>query len=284
MNPDDATGATGVLTWVDGEPGATVPTDDRGLLYGDGLFETLVWRDGRLRFFDLHWQRLAQGCDALGLPRPERAPLARELCAAADAAPGDALLRLTLTRGSSTQRGYAPPSRPQPRRVLARHPLEAPDAAPRPFRVMLSPVVAGLAPALAGFKHLNRLENVMARAQLAGSGCDEALLLDAGGLLVGGTMSNLFALLDGVLVTPGIVASGIRGVMRAVVLREAAALGVETREAALRPADLARATELFVTNVRLGVQPVAVVEPGRPVAAPGPVTRALRERTGALAD
>lgn len=278
------TAGAGVLTWVDGEPGAMVPADDRGLLYGDGLFETLVSRAGRVCFLDLHWQRLAQGCAALHLPPPERESLQRELCAAAGAAPGDALLRLTLTRGSSAQRGYAPPARPRVRRLLVRHPLAPQVGAGAPFRVTLSPVVAGLSPALAGFKHLNRLENVLARAQLAGSGCDEALLEDAGGMLVGGTSSNLFALLDGVLVTPAIVASGIRGVMRAVVLREAAYLGIEAREATLRPTDLARATEIFVTNVRLGVQPVAVLEPHWQAAAPGPVTRVLRERTEALAD
>ena len=243
----------------------------------------MLCRGGRPRFLDLHLQRLEQGCAALGMPAPPRALLERELLQAAGAAPGDALLRLTLTRGSSTQRGYAPPPQPRPRRVLLRYPL-APDGAAAPLRLTLSPVVVGIAPALAGFKHLNRLENVLARARLEGSGFDEALLQDSGGALVGGTMSNLFAVLDGRLLTPAIVGSGIRGVMRAVVLREAAALGLQVREAQLRPRDLGAASELFVTNVRLGVRAVGSLEPGWRGDAPGPVTAALRERTSGLAD
>lgn len=271
-------------TWVDGEPGASVPADDRGLLYGDGLFETIVCRAGRPSFLELHWQRLERGCEALGMPLPERAVLEHELRRAAAALPGDALLRLTLTRGSSAQRGYAPPPRMKPRRVLVRHPLEPSSTTALPARLTVSPVCAGLAPALAGFKHLNRLENVLARARLAGTGCDEALMLDPAGALVGGTMTNLFAVLDGRLVTPAIVASGIRGVMRAVVLREAGALGLETRESPLRLEELRRAREIFVTNVRLGVWPVAELEADWRSEAPGPVTRALRERAAALAD
>ncbi len=103
-------------------------------------------------------------------------------------------------------------------------------------RACLPPITLGVSPALAGFKHLNRLENVLARSRLAGTGCDEAILCTATGEVVGGTMSNLFAVLDGALLTPPIESAGVRGVMREVVLREAAAaLGVATGQSLLQP-------------------------------------------------
>jgi 4-amino-4-deoxychorismate lyase len=144
-------------------------------------------------------------------------------------------------------------------------------------------VTCGLSPALAGVKHLNRLENVMARARLAGSGCDEAILSTASGELVGGTMSNLFAVLGEQLVTPPLGDAGVRGVMRDVVLREAAAAGVLVQERSLRRADLAGASELFFTNVRIGLWPVAALDTWRGEA-PGPRVRALRQRIDGLRD
>ncbi|MCU0759923.1 MAG: aminodeoxychorismate lyase [Steroidobacteraceae bacterium] len=272
-----------VATWVDGVPCAALPADDRGLLYGDGVFETLVCERGRPRFLAQHLARLAAGCEALGFASPPRALLEAELRIAA--AGGDALLRLTVTRGSSPQRGYAPPPAPRPRRIVARYPWVAGTAgAPPAIRVADSPVLAGLAPQLAGLKHLNRLENVLARARLAGSGCDEAVVCDANGHVVGGTMSNLFVVLGGRLVTPAIATAGVRGVMRGVVLREAPGLGLEVQERMLRREELAGASEVFFTNVRIGLWPVAELGGQAFAPAPGAVTLALRARIAALRD
>lgn len=267
--------------WVDGVAADTVPADDRGLLYGDGLFETLRCDPGAPRFLELHLRRLQAGCAALDLPAPDLGMLRAELRRAA-VGEGGCLLRLTLTRGSATTRGYAPPVPCRPRRILTRHPLPEGTGAAG-IRACFSPVACGVSPSLAGIKHLNRLENVLARARLAGTGCDEAILSTAGGELVGGTMSNLFAVLDGRLVTPPLGDAGVRGVMREVVLREAAAAGIEVQEQLLRRADLAGAAEVFFTNVRIGLWPVVELDAWR-WAAPGPRVRALRQRIDALRD
>jgi 4-amino-4-deoxychorismate lyase len=267
--------------WVDGVAAETVPADDRGLLYGDGLFETLRCDAGGPRFLALHLRRLQAGCAVLDLPAPDLEALELELRRAA-AGEGACLLRLTLTRGSSATRGYAPPVPCRPRRILTRHPLP-PATGEAGIRACFSPVIVGRSPLLAGLKHLNRLENVLARGRLAGTGCEEAILATSTGELVGGTMSNLFAVIDGRLVTPPLEDAGVRGVMREVVLREAAASGVAAQEQPLRRADLGRASELFFTNVRIGLWPVAALE-GWEGAAPGPRVRALRQRIDALRD
>lgn len=267
--------------WVDGAAADTVPADDRGLLYGDGLFETLRCDAGAPRFLDLHLHRLQTGCAALELPAPDPETLRLELRRAA-AGEGGCLLRLTLTRGSSATRGYAPPVPCRPRRILTRHPLPPPMGAAG-IRACFSSVIVGRSPMLAGIKHLNRLENVLARARLAGTGCEEAILSTVTGDLVGGTMSNLFAVIEGCLVTPPLEDAGVRGVMREVVLREAAASGIAAQERPLRRADLAGASELFFTNVRIGLWPVAMLE-GWAGVAPGPRLRALRQRIEALRD
>ncbi len=270
--------------WIDGVAGEVVPADDRGLLYGDGLFETVSCIAGMPRFLDLHLLRLQAGCQALDLPMPDGGLLRDEI---RHAAAGEAacLVRVSVTRGSSPMRGYAPPVPCLPRRIVSRHPWLVPTPASQPsaIRAAYSTVTAGMSPALAGLKHLNRLENVLARARLAGSGCEEAILSTATGELVGGTMSNLFVVLDGRLATPPIIDAGVRGVMRQVVLREAGACGIEARERMLRRADLAGATEIFFTNVRVGPWPVGSLEQWR-AAAPGPVVRALNQRIATLRD
>ncbi len=272
-------------TWVDGIAADAVPADDRGLLYGDGLFETVSCVDGSPRFLELHLQRLQSGCLTLDLPPPDLDLVRREIRNAAAAGEGACLVRLTLTRGSSPTRGYSPPVPCLPRRIVARYPWTGPGPESREpaIRAGFSAVVAGTSPDLAGLKHLNRLENVLARARLAGSGLEEAILSTAAGELVGGTMSNLFAVLEGRLVTPPIISAGVRGVMRQVVLREAATCGMAAAERVLRRADLAAASEIFFTNVRLGPRPVESLEGWR-CETPGPVVHRLGQRIAALRD
>src|SRR4029077_120411 len=111
-------------------------------------------------------------------------------------------------------------------------------------------------PALAGIKHLNRLENVLAAAETTPAGVFESLLLDASGNLFSGAMSNVFIVRAGRAATPLIQRCGVAGVMRGIVLRECAVLGITATEQFLRLGDLFAADEVFITNARIGVVPV----------------------------
>jgi 4-amino-4-deoxychorismate lyase len=243
-----------LATWIDGIPGDQVPVDDRGLHYGDGLFETLLVQSGRPRFLELHLARLARGCERLRIPFTPIAGLRAEIAAAAALAPALGIIKVIVTRGSALRRGYAADGAEIPRRILSLFaavtgPSEGVDLEIASLRLADNP-------SLAGIKHLGRIENVLAASEARAAGAFDALLLGGDGQLVSGAMTNFFLVNSGAVVTPGVDRVGVAGVIRAVVLRECASLGVEASERRLTLADLRLADEAFVTNARIGVVPV----------------------------
>ena len=240
-------------TLVNGEAGTTVSVHDRGLHYGDGLFETITCNAGRPRWLDRHLQRLARGAQCLGLQVPPAALLASEMAVLA-AGHERCILKLILTRGVGSRRGYRPSGDEQPTRVLGRYPWPVP--VPGDFLVDLSPVPLGANALLAGLKHLNRLEQVLAQQRAAAAGVHESLMCDAAGSVIAGSMSNLFVLQADELLTPQIRDCGVAGVMRSLVIEVAPTLGLRVREVRLEPRFLLAVPALFLTNVRMGLQPV----------------------------
>jgi 4-amino-4-deoxychorismate lyase len=265
---------------VNGEPSAAVDSRDRGLAYGDGLFRTVRVEGGRPLFWTHHVAHLAAGCARLGFPAVEPALLARE-AAALFADCGDGVLKIIVTRGVGG-RGYRPPEVPQPTRVLARFPLPPPPTLPNGgVRVRLCATRAAIQPATAGIKTLNRLDQVLARAEWSDADIFEGLMRDTEGFVVGGTMSNLFVAMGGRLITPLIDRAGVAGAMRAVVLDVARMSGLEIVEARLSSDALAQADEAFLTNGVIGVVPIADLC-GRALR-PGAITHRLQQAIAAAA-
>ncbi|HET9862105.1 MAG TPA: aminodeoxychorismate lyase [Steroidobacteraceae bacterium] len=244
-------------SWVDGVAGAAVPADDRGLQYGDGVFETILVRNGIARFLEAHRARLLRGLRRLGIPFEAQAELDAEIAAAAARAPALAMLKIIVTRGSAA-RGYAPAGEIRARRVVSL--WAAPPLAGALLGQGAALDVASLRlpefSALAGIKHLNRLENVLAAREIAAGAHFEALMLDAGEKVVSGISCNVFVVKAGEILTPPVDRVGVAGVMRQIVLREAPRLGIGAREQQLTLPDVLRADEMFITNARLGVVPV----------------------------
>ena len=255
---------------------------DRGLAYGDGLFETMAAHDGRIRWLDLHLDRLEEGCRRLEIPPPERRVVADEIAGHCTRA-GRATVKLIVTRGPGT-RGYAPPAAPLPTRILSigAWPKYPSSHYTNGIRVRVCRLRLATNPALAGMKHLNRLEHVLAHLELRDTDADQGLLLDTSDHVVGGTSSNVFAVRQGQLLTPAIERAGIKGVMRRVVLGAATELGVPAAERDLMLPDIATADELFMTNALFGIWPVASLD-GR-VLARGPVTQRLMQHLGVVSD
>jgi len=265
------------LWLVNGQRTGVDPAD-RGLAYGDGLFETMAAHDGRIRWLDLHLDRLEEGCRRLEIPPLDRRLLTDEIANHCTRV-GRAVVKLIVTRGSGA-RGYAPPEVPAPNRVLSigAWPNYPNSHYSTGVRVRLCRLRVAANPALAGMKHLNRLENVLAHLELRGTDAEQGLLLDTSEHVVGGTSGNVFAVRQGQLVTPAIERAGIRGVMRRVVLAAAAELGLRAAERDVTLADIANADELFMTNAVFGVWPVASLDSRR--LAPGPITRRLMRHLG----
>jgi 4-amino-4-deoxychorismate lyase len=260
---------------VNGIPSAVVDVADRGFQYGDGIFSTLLVRGGVPLFLSRHLDRLERDCRRLLIPAPDRAALsheARSLCRTRR----DGVLKIQVTRGSGG-RGYRLPEAATPSRVLSIHPLPdyPPDLGEKGVAVRWCRTRLGINPALAGIKHMNRLENILARAEWPLGEIREGLMLDAGGNVTEGTMTNLFLVESGRLITPELDLCGVAGVMRGLVMEAAASLGRIVEERRIGPDEVETADEVFLTNCVIGVWPVRQVETrDYPV---GPLTREIEQ-------
>jgi len=240
---------------VNGEVRGPVDWSDRGLHYGDGLFETIRCEPHAPRWLARHFARLRYGCAQLQMAPPDEALLGREI-AALCCVPSRCLIKLIYTRGATAQRGYRPPevAAQRPTRIVARYPWPADGGGA--LRLGWSTVTLGENPRLAGIKHLNRLEQVLAQADMAGTDFDEMLMRSAAGQVISGTMSNVFMPDGEVLRTPDLSSCGVAGVLRSLVLECAPAAGFTVSIEPLEPERLAAAASLWVSNVRLGVRSV----------------------------
>jgi 4-amino-4-deoxychorismate lyase len=243
--------------WLDGKPAANLPFEPanaalmRGQSYGDGLFETITVVGGRAQFLALHLDRLHSSCRRLHIVCDESA-LRGEIDTAIAGREG--ILKIIVVR-AGVERGYAARRDAGSHRLLQFFPQtplatfnRLPDAVLRLCRQRLS-----LQPALAGIKHLNRLEQVLARAEWSDAAITEGLMLDSRQRVIEAVASNVFCVIDGVLQTPALTDCGVAGVMRRVVIEQ---LGVAVTETMLTLDDLYRAEEVFITSSARGIQPV----------------------------
>lgn len=261
--------------YVNGIEGAWIPTRDRGLMYGDGLFETVLFVDGVAPLWLRHRARLEAGAARLGFALPS---IDAMLGVAQKARSGlaRAVVRITVTRGVG-ERGYAPPVPAVPNWIVAASfaPVVAPDWYARGIRVRCCSLRLAAQPLLAGLKHLNRLEQVLARAEWNDAEIAEGLLGDSAGCVIGATAANLFAVRGGRLFTPALDECGVAGVCRAEVLaRREVAVGSLTWN------ELMHADEVFLTSSLRGILPVRGID--AQTFAPGPVTRGLQQEWRAL--
>lgn len=248
-----------LLALYNGTPAQALPLSNRASAYGDGLFETIKVDSGRAQFLAQHLQRLQRDCLRLDIAldlSALRAEIARLL-----SANGSGILKITVARESALRGYFAAPHLPAAR-WLQFFPQQFSDDANARSGVAVRVCRQQLAeqPVLAGMKHLNRLEQVLARSEWSDSAIAEGLMLDRSGRLIEGTMSNLFIVRDGVLLTPRLHRCGVAGVMREVILTQLAPTLIESTEADLLLADLDAADEVFLCNSVFGIWPVRKIE------------------------
>lgn len=243
------------MTLVNGRAEACVDAHDRGLAYGDGVFRTLRTEAGEPLWWADHYAKLRADCAALALDCPAEDMLRDDIRRIALA--GSGVVKIIVTRGSGT-RGYFPARGAVTRIVMAAPlPPHAAPGAPVDVRVRWCSLRVARQPQLAGVKHLNRLENVLARAEWDDPEIFEGLLSDDADAIIGGVMSNVFWVSAGELFTPDLDTCGVAGVTRARVLRAAARLGLRTRIERLPAAAILAADEVMICNSLIGVRRVA---------------------------
>jgi len=245
------------LVWVNGQAGDSLPVSDRGLAFGDGVFETIRLGSAGPILLEQHLQRLQQGLQRLSIHH-DWSRLESEI----RAFPGwhqtsPAIIKLIITRGSGG-RGYGTANVAGPNRVYSCHP--APVYDPDWFQrgIAVYPCQQRLAsdPALAGIKHLNRLPQVLARQEWQQQPFQEGLLLDQQGQVVEGVFSNLFLIRAGRVFTPALDACGVAGVMRGWLLEQFAGAGINLMVGPVTLQDIELADEWFFCNSVYGIWPV----------------------------
>jgi 4-amino-4-deoxychorismate lyase len=223
---------------------------DRGLAYGDGLFESILVSHGELIWWPEHWQRLCAGAARLAISLPEQQvllPAIHELTKNKNA-----VLKIIVSRGESG-RGYAPASGPATT-VLSVHPV--PEQHTSPYALRWCQTQIAQQPALAGIKHLNRLENIVARAEWNSPEYADGLMCDREGAVICATSANVFIYKDQHWRTPDLSMCGIQGVARQWFLVNIANIHVER----LSRADIESAEAVFLCNAVRGMMEVNRIE------------------------
>lgn len=245
---------------VDGAITDRLPVDDRGLMYGDGVFRTLRVGNSSPLWWDEQLAKLAEDCARIGLQAPATAIWKADLAQIASSLKVG-VLKLVVTRGSGP-RGYSPLESPQVRRLM-RYDATPIQSKPHPaagITLRVCTLRLGWQPRLAGVKHLNRLENVLARAEWTSPDIHEGLLLDQAGQVISGVMSNLFIWSRNRLLTPRLDQCGVAGVARARLMRLASAQGLQVEETCLSLQAVFDADEVMLTNSVMGLRRVACLE------------------------
>ena len=254
QNGHDASMSPASTQLINGVVATALSPWDRAFLYGDGVFRTLCMRKGEPVWWVEHMTKLVADCQRLQLPVVPEALWRADLEQLAGQAQ-DAVIRLVVTRGQG-DRGYRPPTTPTITRLAMMTPLpeDEPGLAEKGMTVRVCALRLGHQPCLAGIKHLNRLENVLARQEWDDPAIQEGLLFDQSDLLISGVQSNVFLLRDSQLLTPRLDACGVAGVTRARIMDRARSLGMTVVEKSLHKSDLDQAGAVFMCNSLMGLR------------------------------
>lgn len=264
---------------INGIESHCISVDDRGLQYGDGLFETIALHNGKPLLWNEHFLRLQKGCRQLGIRCPKEELLHQDieyLLATIDITEW-LVLKIIVTRGEGS-RGYMPPINNNSTRIL--YTSQWPDRqiinAKNGISTIKCRTMLSYQPALAGLKHLNRLEQIIARSEWHSADIKEGIVCDMDGRIIEGTMSNIFLMFSGTLYTPAITSCGIKGVQRENIMNTARNLHIKISIIDIDYAFIYKADEIFITNSIIGIWPVIQLDSEKyPI---GETTRILQEQ------
>ena len=237
-----------------------VDVRDRGFQYGDGVFETIAWRDNTLQLWDEHMQRMQQACKRLSLACVEASVWLDDLKKLQ--LENNAVIKLSITRGLSG-RGYAYTQGDSVTRVAAVYPWpDYTENNKQGITAKFCHTPISINPLLAGIKHLNRLDNVLARNEWHDTDISEGFMLDNQQHIIEGTMSNVFCVLDDELYTPRLDLCGVEGVMRGQVIKLAESMNIPVNIIEISKQNFLQMDAIFVTNSIIGLWKVNKIVDG----------------------
>lgn len=245
---------------INGCESSSLSVLDRGLLYGDGLFETLWVYQGKPTYWEAHIRRLLQGIEVLSLPPLPISLLETEATRLCQNQTG--ILKIIITRGIG-ERGYRPPSTSNLTRILSFFPDLNPLAIKNKFsqtKAKICKLRLSLQPLLAGIKHLNRLEHVLAQTEICEDKIGEGILLSYTGQVISGTMTNLFCIKNKIVYTPQITECGVRGIAREQIIAYCHQYSLPCIETTISLQELLVADEIFLCNSVKGILSITEIE------------------------
>ena len=246
--------------FINGSEQSNIDVADRGLQYGDGIFETVAYKNGQLQLWDEHMQRMQDSAERLSLAITDESYWLDDIKKLNLS--GDAVIKLTLTRGISG-RGYAYANNDATSRITAVY--NWPDYAENNSEgvtACLCETPISVNSALAGIKHLNRLDNVLARNEWNDAHIAEGFMLDHNKHVIEGTMSNVFCVLDDEIYTPSLQSSGVAGVMRHHIMKLAEISAIPVNVIDISEQNFLHMDSIFITNSLIGIWPVTKILAG----------------------
>lgn len=264
---------------------ANISIFDRGILYGDGLFETMRAYKGRVFALQEHLDRLSFGANILKMPLKHTADINTKTCRNIiqkliklnNLDKCDSYIRITLTRGIDCG-GLIPKDSLKPTLIVVAKPL-AVDVLKKRQRVGIKGITLNFSKlhSIASIvKSLNFLDNVLGSVTAAACGADEAIFLNTKGEVLEGTTSNIFAVKDGAITTPSLASGILSGITRKFIIDISQKSGMSVKETAIKLSDIIKSKEAFITNSIIEVVPLIrinkrVIGSGRP----GKITRLI---------
>lgn len=237
-----------------------VSIKDRAFNYGDGVFETVAVHDTKMHYWSEHYHRLKLGCDRLGIKPPNENDLLNDI-AKLDLSENSAVLKIVVSRGEGG-RGYSVNDVGEPNIVISKNswPVFVESYQQEGIKVRLCQHRLIINPALAGIKHLNRLDQVLARNEWHNDDYQEGLMLDQDDYLLEGISSNLFVKINQQWITPPVKDCAVAGIMRNAVVRKMDDLGINLEQRKIHVSELSSVKEMFVSNSIWGIVPVVSCE------------------------
>lgn len=253
------------FTSVDGQLNGSIEPNDRGLIYGDGVFETMLVVNGVVPFWDYHQRRLLHGLGVLGINQPTSILnlMLQQLSIYLDKSPSEkrnGVAKLIVTRGKSS-RGYSIDDSASPTAILSYQPTQPFTVRESAKKITCCDTRVFENKTLAGLKHLCRLENVLAQREIDKTQFDDGLLLSHNDLIIEALSSNVFFVKNDQIYTPRLNSAGVKGVIRSFILEELAGqCAINIIETDIHRSELAQFSESFMSNGVVGLVEIESID------------------------